>query len=199
MSFAAIQRLEIPTVLNNKAGKIPQWDENKPLDISDTQKKSSVRGMMGKDIDDQFKNFMNMLMVMIKNQDPTENVNNFQMAQSLMGFVQASGLAENNELMKDMIDLMKESRSNDQLDLLGSYVYHDRKEFTLAEETTFIEYDVTEANKGRDLSLVISDPDDYKVIAEIPMNSSIGRHQVEWDGKTENGDMAEIGKEIGRA
>jgi flagellar basal-body rod modification protein FlgD len=150
---------------------------------------SGTKSASGQQID-----FLNMLMVQLKNQNPTEPYDNQQFAAQLATFSQLEQLTDIKTLLNDQADvfgLMAMSMENTALPgMIGKYA--SAASDTLNFDGTNpceISYDV--ALSGNQSGKAIITDSSGKVVKEIELSASqinVGSHTIQWDGKNTNGD-----------
>ena len=143
--------------------------------------------------------FLSLLMVQLKNQNPSEPYDNQQFAAQLATFSQLEQLSDIKTLMEDQADifaLMAMSMENTSLpSMIGKYASatSDTLDFD-GVNSSEIGYSVNLPSVSGKAMIYDSSG---KLIRTIELSSSqvtTGEHNIEWDGKDSNGDKMLPGK-----
>lgn len=163
------------------------------MDVSSTTSTSSSTGTSNSlsGLADQYDQFLTLLTTQLQNQDPLDPMDNKDMVNQLVQFASVEQQIKQSGQLDSLIGLLNSSADSAALSYIGKdvQVEGDITHFDGEHEITF---GYTPPKDTQELAVKIYNSDG-KVIREFEGSTSNSRHTVTWDGKDQNGDVADPG------
>ncbi len=133
--------------------------------------------------------FLNLLVVQLKNQDPMDPMESAEFSAQLAQFSSLEQLTNMNDGMQLLIDQQSAAANTQAVSYIGKHVkaLGDAVQLTDGKPVDCV-FELTGA--ATDAMLYISDPDGNTVRSMELGGLPQGEHSVQWDGKTESGEDA---------
>lgn len=139
---------------------------------------------------ENFDTFLTMLTVQLKNQDPLSPMDSTQFTNQL---VQFSAVEQQINTNKNLESLLSATKTNSQAQAI-SYIGHEIEAVSSAVplQDGQADFSYTLAKEAASITVTIKDSSG-KLVANLPAETTAGRHEATWDGKDLDGKQLEDG------
>lgn len=131
-----------------------------------------------------FDNFLILLTTQLTNQDPLDPLNSNEFVQQLVSFTGVEQAVNTNLNLENMIDLFKAGQIASAVSYLGTTVETAGNTIRLTDGQAPFSYSLPEAAASS--SITVAD-DSGTVVFSGPGQTTVGEHQLIWDGRDLNG------------
>jgi flagellar basal-body rod modification protein FlgD len=137
------------------------------------------------------KQFMELMIAQLRNQDPTKPADPSAFLSQLAQFGTVSGIQNMQDSLSTLSDALRSSQVLGGTNMVGHYVLADSSDATL-DATGQVAGSTTIPEGATEASLVITDASG-QVIRHLPISAQQGESDFLWDGNTDLGTRADAG------
>ncbi len=173
MSINSVSSTIIPTTNStsvNSSGSVSRATE-------------SDSGKASKTLAGDFDNFLKLLTIQLKNQDPTQPLDANAFTNQLVSFSGVEQAVKTNTNLESIINMSKESQINNAVSYLGNVVEVEGSQSELKNGQATFSYDLP--SSARNVFVSISD-ENGKVVYAGNGETSVGKHQIIWTGTNQS-------------
>jgi flagellar basal-body rod modification protein FlgD len=149
-------------------------------EIAPSKSKTALSGLAS-----DFNNFVTMLTVQLKNQDPTAPLDSNQFTQQLVAFTGVEQAVTTNAHLEKLVNMQQHSQLNDYVGYIGKEVEIDTGTAYLVNHKAKFKFTVPEETGS--VKAVIYDAHGAIVTEEIINDFNIGLNELLWNGQDYNG------------
>jgi flagellar basal-body rod modification protein FlgD len=131
-----------------------------------------------------FDTFLALLTTQLKNQDPLNPTDSEKFTEQLVQFTGVEQSIATNKKLDQMIQLQSDSQLNNAVSYIGKTAEFVSDQLSLTGGTATISYGLEARSAETTIKIVDSSG---RTVREINGETSIGRHELVWDGKDDNG------------
>ncbi len=142
---------------------------------------------------DLSKNFMQMLLAQLRNQDPLNPMDSAAMTGQLAQLNMVSGINATNDLMRSVLDQIKESTQMQLSDMTGKYALVDSDSVQLMTAGEPVQFETSLSKAVDQLTLSVTDATGREVFNKKWDALPAGVVAFQWDGKAADGKAVPAG------
>jgi flagellar basal-body rod modification protein FlgD len=131
-----------------------------------------------------FDDFLKLLTVQLKNQDPTSPMETNEFTNQIVQFSQVEQQINTNKNLEALISLNKNVGVSNALSYVDKVVKAESDSFNLKSKQSYISYDLPEA--ATDVTISIT-TENGRVLKSMKGDLTKGEHKISWDGKDAQG------------
>ncbi|OAN43715.1 flagellar hook assembly protein FlgD [Magnetospirillum moscoviense] len=138
----------------------------------------------GKKLAENFDTFLTMLTVQLKNQDPLSPMDSNEFTNQLVQFANVEQQIAANTNLEKLIGVGQVNLKAQAIAYIGQTIETESSQVPLQDGKANFSYTLGE--EARSAAVVIKDASG-KVVANLPAETTSGRHEASWDGRDTNG------------
>ena len=138
----------------------------------------------GASLVETFDNFLTLLTTQLENQDPLSPMDANQFTEQLVQFTEVEQSLSTNDKLDELISLQSGNQLTASLDYVGKTVTAASDHLVLQDGSATVSYEISELAETATLFILdaFGSP-----MQSIPLDPSLGRHEVTWDGLDQSG------------
>lgn len=154
---------------------------------------ASKSAVSGTKLAENFDTFLTMLTVQLKNQDPLSPMDSTEFTNQLVQFSAVEQQIASNKNLENLISVTQTNTKAQAIAYIGHTIEVAGTMVPVQDGKAAFSYTLPE--EARSIAVVLKDSSG-KVVANLPGNTTAGRHEVEWDGRDTSGNVVEDGPYI---
>jgi flagellar basal-body rod modification protein FlgD len=190
------------TTVNNPitTSNVTQGTTNKPAGTTTTTSGQQAAGTNGASTETAkssaslgktFDDFLTLLTVQLKNQDPLSPMDSAQFTSQLVGFAGVEQAIAQNDKLAKMLDYNKSQELLNASGYIGKTIEAETDKIVLKDDEA-AKFSVTVDGKAQNTVIAIRNSTG-QTVRTLTMTLDAGNHQMQWDGKTNEGQDAASG------
>ncbi|MGE4278249.1 MAG: flagellar hook assembly protein FlgD [Magnetospirillum sp.] len=158
--------------------------------IESTGSSSTGSAVSSTKLAENFDTFLTMLTVQLKNQDPLSPMDSTEFTNQLVQFSAVEQQIASNKNLENLISVTQTNTKAQAIAYIGHTIEVGGTMVPVQDGKAAFSYTLPE--EARSIAVVIKDTSGA-VVANLPGNTTAGRHEVEWDGRDTDGNVVEDG------
>lgn len=158
--------------------------------IENTGSSSTGSAASGTKLAENFDTFLTMLTVQLKNQDPLSPMDSTEFTNQLVQFSAVEQQIASNKNLENLISVTQTNTKAQAIAYIGHTIEVAGTMLPVQDSKASFSYTLPEEAKS--ITVTIKDTSG-KLIANLPAQTTAGRHEVEWDGRDTSGNVVEDG------
>lgn len=154
---------------------------------------ASKSAASGTKLAENFDTFLTMLTVQLKNQDPLSPMDSTEFTNQLVQFSAVEQQIASNKNLENLISVTQTNTKAQAIAYIGHTIEVAGTMVPVQDGKAAFSYTLPE--EARSIAVVLKDSSG-KVVANLPGNTTAGRHEVAWDGRDTSGNVVEDGPYI---
>lgn len=151
---------------------------------SGTSTTASQSSQSAKDLNDKYNNFLLLLTKQLQNQDPLSPLDTNQFTQQLVAFSSVEQAIQSNQRLDRLIALQSNNNAYGAASFIGRQVAYEDDRIQLKGSEARFAYQLAQNSDKAILSITDSAG---RLVSTKLVDPSAGTHQLNWDGKDDNG------------
>lgn len=139
---------------------------------------------------DDYDTFLQLLTAQLQNQNPTEPMNTNEFTQQIVSYSSLEQQIGTNTQLEDLVSLMTGFLSNNAVSYVGDTITYENATTELRDGEAHWDYDVSRSGVEGQIEIRNSSG---VLVRKTDANTSSGRHEFNWDGRTDDGRIAPDG------
>ncbi|MDF1750906.1 MAG: FlgD immunoglobulin-like domain containing protein [Alphaproteobacteria bacterium] len=134
-----------------------------------------------------FDNFLTILTTQLQNQDPLSPMDTTEFTNQLVMFADVEQSVRQSGQLEDLIKLNRQSEATAAVGYLGQQIKADYNEVNFQGESVKMSYNLPKEAKSATMEIYNGAGELVRLVTNMP--TTVGDHEITWDGKDQSGNV----------